>query len=242
MFFLVEKILKYLHVPAPALLNDPVIAQKISFVIHAPSALILILFFLRKWLFLLRNIVRCRFVIARLIFYVALANSITVCFYLLLSFICVSLEYFLPFGFAITGIILASLYWIPYEKNNSTMTWHIAIMLGIAQGVALLPGISRFAATYVIGRWMGLRAQRAFELSFAIQFPLIAAASVFGLFSVNHIMQITMSNPITLLIIVIASLIAWRLLELMYVLVIKNEIQWLSWYLLVPLMISLFFI
>ena len=51
-----------------------------------------------------------------------------------------------------------------------------AVILGVVQGIALLPGISRMAITYATARWLRFSPRLAFELSCAIQWPLIAAA------------------------------------------------------------------
>ena len=51
-----------------------------------------------------------------------------------------------------------------------------AVVVGIAQGLAVLPGLSRSAMTLSSLLWLGVRPQRAFELSFLMSIPAVAGA------------------------------------------------------------------
>lgn len=51
-----------------------------------------------------------------------------------------------------------------------------ALLVGIAQGVAVLPGVSRSAATIWALLWIGVRTDRAFELSFLLSLPAVLGA------------------------------------------------------------------
>src|SRR3989304_6768308 len=59
------------------------------------------------------------------------------------------------------------------ELNNQS-----AVMIGIAQGLAVLPGISRSGSTIVTGLLFGLKPKDAYDFSFLISLPAIAAAQV----------------------------------------------------------------
>lgn len=56
-----------------------------------------------------------------------------------------------------------------------------AAAIGVAQAVAIVPGISRSATTIAAGMWMGLRQDEAARLSFLAAIPAVAGAGVFGL-------------------------------------------------------------
>ncbi len=58
-----------------------------------------------------------------------------------------------------------------------------AIWVGIAQAVAIIPGISRSGSTVAVGVGLGLERQLAFRLSFLLSVPAIAGAMVFELIS-----------------------------------------------------------
>lgn len=53
-----------------------------------------------------------------------------------------------------------------------------SLLLGVAQGLAVLPGLSRSGATIAIALWLGVKPRRAFELSMLMSLPAIAGAIV----------------------------------------------------------------
>ena len=65
------------------------------------------------------------------------------------------------------------------------MSFLSGIVLGMVQGLALLPGISRFGSTFFAARWLGFSRSQAFEYSFLIQFPLLFAAIIKGFYFVD---------------------------------------------------------
>ncbi len=56
-----------------------------------------------------------------------------------------------------------------------------AVMIGIGQSLAVVPGVSRSAASIVAGMLVGLSKKDAVEFSFLLAVPTIAIASVFDL-------------------------------------------------------------
>ena len=56
--------------------------------------------------------------------------------------------------------------------------WTVALAIGVAQAVALVPGISRSGATVVAALWLGVEAEEAAAFSFLIAIPAIAGAAV----------------------------------------------------------------
>ena len=105
------------------------------------------------------------------------ADAVTVALYL---FKPESAPHYLPFGFFITIVALGSLYWCPV-RSAQPLRWDKALVIGLVQGIALLPGISRLASVFVATRWLGYNNRQAFEISWMIQVPLIAAAATKGL-------------------------------------------------------------
>lgn len=56
--------------------------------------------------------------------------------------------------------------------------WGAAVLIGIAQAFALVPGISRSGATVVAALWLGIEAREAAAFSFLMAVPAIAGAAV----------------------------------------------------------------
>ncbi len=80
----------------------------------------------------------------------------------------------------LTGLLLL----LVRERGARTLvqaTPRDAIAIGVAQAVAIVPGISRSATTIAAGMWMGLRKDEAARLSFLAAIPAVAGAGIFGL-------------------------------------------------------------
>lgn len=76
-----------------------------------------------------------------------------------------------------TGGILASSKWISPRKTKSKAPGLLgALLVGTAQGVAILPGISRSGATIVCGMAWGLSRELAARFSFLLSIPAIIGA------------------------------------------------------------------
>ena len=65
----------------------------------------------------------------------------------------------------------------PLEKMN----WLRALLIGLAQAIALIPGVSRSGATMTAGRATGLSREAVAKYSFMAALPIIAGAAVWGL-------------------------------------------------------------
>jgi undecaprenyl-diphosphatase len=79
------------------------------------------------------------------------------------------------FGFVVTACLLTSALWTkPGAAFSPSLSG--ALLLGVAQGLAVVPGVSRSGITIIAGLWLGLRAERAFELSVLMSMPVVAAA------------------------------------------------------------------
>lgn len=59
------------------------------------------------------------------------------------------------------------------------VTYAVAILIGMAQAVALIPGTSRSGITITIGLLLGLRRSEAVDFSFLLSIPIILAVSLY---------------------------------------------------------------
>lgn len=65
------------------------------------------------------------------------------------------------------------------RKTPKGTKWKDAVIIGIAQGIATLPGISRSGATICTGIFRGLRRDFVVKFSFIMSIPAILGATVF---------------------------------------------------------------
>jgi len=79
-----------------------------------------------------------------------------------------------------TGILLMLPRWFdrPGVGGGSEVGWFQAIIMGIGQAIAILPGISRSGSTIVLGMLCGVKPARAAEFSFLLAIPAILGALV----------------------------------------------------------------
>ncbi len=76
------------------------------------------------------------------------------------------------------GLLLASRWW---PGGSRRLTWRLALLIGLIQGIAVLPGISRSGVTIVMGLALGLDREAAARFSFLLSLPAIAGAAVLEL-------------------------------------------------------------
>jgi undecaprenyl-diphosphatase len=88
---------------------------------------------------------------------------------------------------ALTGVMLIAMGALLWAVDRTasrtraigTMTWRDAIIVGLAQMFAIVPGVSRSGSTITAGRALGLDREAAAVFSFLLSLPIITAAVVF---------------------------------------------------------------
>ena len=81
-------------------------------------------------------------------------------------------------GLLASALVLAS---TPFAGPGSVSSpgWVVALVVGGAQGCAVVPGLSRSGLTLAALVWMGVATERAFELSFLTSLPALAGIAIF---------------------------------------------------------------
>jgi undecaprenyl-diphosphatase len=67
------------------------------------------------------------------------------------------------------------------DRNIQKMTLRHAVMLGGAQAMALIPGVSRSGATISMGRFLGYEREAATRFAFLLAIPAVVGAGIFEL-------------------------------------------------------------
>ena len=94
-----------------------------------------------------------------------------------------------PIAYLVIGVslMLVALVMIAAEKlrlprrEEQDLRWSHALMVGVAQAVAVIPGISRSGATITAGMFAGLSRAAAARFSFLLMMPVMVAATAFSL-------------------------------------------------------------
>jgi undecaprenyl-diphosphatase len=66
--------------------------------------------------------------------------------------------------------------WRPQSKDLDVITWRDALLIGLAQACALIPGVSRSGATITMGRLLTFDRSSAARYSFLLSAPITGAA------------------------------------------------------------------
>jgi undecaprenyl-diphosphatase len=92
----------------------------------------------------------------------------------------------------ITG---AFIYFVDFAKERrKSITWVDALIMGVAQAIAIIPGISRSGATIFAGVFRGLNKKQVADFSFLLSIPAIAGAIVFEVVKHGLSDSISMTN------------------------------------------------
>jgi len=91
---------------------------------------------------------------------------------------------FIGFALIITGCILfvASRFIKEGNKTDKTMTMTDAILIGLAQAVAVLPGLSRSGTTISVGLARGLTGAFAVRFSLLLSIPAVLGATIVSIY------------------------------------------------------------
>ncbi len=93
-------------------------------------------------------------------------------------------------GFAVTtAFLLASKKNLPQPTNPTTK----AVLIGIMQGIAVLPGVSRSGTTISTALMLGMSTSEAFTFSFLAAIPAILGAQVVGLAKISALPPLPLS-------------------------------------------------
>lgn len=224
----------------------------VDFLLHGPMIIILLLFFFKTWWqiifqtpFVMKNFKSNQIFqsffwkkVIRIMTFGLIADGITICFWWLDILPQISLTV----GFAMTATLLYATRFFNNDLRPFDMSFAYAFWLGIGQSLSFLPGVSRFATTYAVGHFCGYSGRTSFAISFLIQFPLLIAAFIKGTVAMHKNLEF-MRNFFdfkVLFVILTASIVSYALLWCVDVIIKKNKLWQFSWYMLVPIVLTLF--
>ena len=94
------------------------------------------------------------------------------------------------------------------EQTGSELTWPISIILGAAQGLAIIPGLSRSGLTTSIMLFKNFTGEEAFRISFLMSIPASFAAA-FGMMIVDGFTP----DPLAALSALIAAIVGYLAID-----------------------------
>lgn len=130
---------------------------------------------------------------------------------------------------AVTGVIIA----VIDQRSTATreltaLTWRDAIWIGLAQTLALMPGVSRSGATMSAGRVLQFDRAAAARFSFLLSMPITLAAV--GI-KITDLLAISGSDVTAVVIgIVTSALVGWLVIDLMLQWIRQIGFGWFAYY------------
>ena len=210
---------QWFHFQEPALLFDTFL--------HIATLLAILLFFgkrlltfsIREWFYV--GIATIPAVIAALLF----GDQIEALF---------ANDQWLGWELIATGLInFYTDYRLNHVSNSSLfkpINWWQSFMVGIAQAIAIIPGISRSGSTVAGAVSFGLSREKAFDFSFLVAIPALLGAAIlqgkkiaeFGIGQVDYLVWFWGG---------LAALITgWLSLKLLKWMMLKAKFEWFGWY------------
>lgn len=142
--------------------------------------------------------------------------------------------------FLITGTFLfATKYIKASDRGLAEMTFRDALIIGVIQGLAITPGISRSGSTIAIALFLGLRRDLAAKFSFLLSIPAILGAFIFKLDELTVSEASLSSLGIGFVVSAISGLIA---LKILLKLVNSGDFSKFSYYLWIIAILAIFFL
>lgn len=96
------------------------------------------------------------------------------------------------------GVVLICVDSLFKNKPEKALTDKSSILIGFIQSIAMIPGVSRSAATIVGGQFCGLKREHAAEFSFILAIPTLGAAAAYKLWKIRHILDASQSTSLIL--------------------------------------------
>ena len=84
------------------------------------------------------------------------------------------------------------------NKPHRELTTKSSLLIGLFQSVAMIPGVSRSAATIIGGQIFGLSRQKAAEFSFILAIPTLGAATLYKLWKIRHVLESSHATDLAL--------------------------------------------
>lgn len=137
---------------------------------------------------------------------------------------------FLWIGFLITAVMLLITEYVgkKYSKDRP-LGWQVSLIMGAAQAVAVVPGISRSGATISGGVYAGAKRETVAKFSFLMSIPVILGSGLVEVIKVQDWNAIPISCVIAGM--VAAAVSGFLAIKLMLKLIQKCNYKWFSLYL-----------
>ena len=96
---------------------------------------------------------------------------------------------------------------IVLDKSIKNIDWKKATLIGLAQSLAVIPGVSRAGSVIIVMMFMGYQREEAATYSFLLAVPTILVASAYDLYKMRDVITTSSNNLLILMVGFLASFI-----------------------------------
>ena len=128
------------------------------------------------------------------------------------------------------------------ETKSETLNWKQAILVGLAQGIAVLPGFSRSGWTIATGLFAGLNRETAARYSFLLSIPIILGASmVYPLIKIDVAEAVTYNWTSIIIGTIVSAIVGYLCIKYFMKFITKFSINIFGYYCVIMGMVALIF-
>ena len=131
-----------------------------------------------------------------------------------------------------SAVIAAAEYFGRQTRDVEQLTWRDSVVVGLAQCLALLPGVSRSGATISAGLFLGLDRELAARFGFLLAIPAVFASGLFSLPDAFHPVGegMSASGPQLLVATVIAFVVGFAAVAWFLRFLVRHSMYWFVGY------------
>ncbi|MBE6940125.1 MAG: undecaprenyl-diphosphate phosphatase [Ruminococcaceae bacterium] len=116
------------------------------------------------------------------------------------------------------------------HKTDRTATWKDALIVGVCQAIATVPGISRSGMTITAGCFVGYERKFAVRFSFIMSIPAILGANILSIFDALEAGIIWAEVPMYLVGVVTAAVVGYLCIRLLKMIADKGKFGFFAYY------------
>lgn len=120
--------------------------------------------------------------------------------------------------------------WSTQERSLEQIGWRQALLIGIAQAVAVVPGVSRSGATIALARVLKFSRETAARFSFLMSAPILAGAGAKKLFELRHASLTSTQQWDFLIGVVVAAIVGWFAIRVLLRYISRHSYSIFAWY------------
>ena len=133
-------------------------------------------------------------------------------------------------AFILCGVILYSTK-VKKKKEINNINYYTSLAMGVAQGLAIIPGISRSGTTIAVAILLGVKREKAFTFSFLLSIPAILGALGFTIQEqLNELIATKLDWSIIFVGVVTTILVGFFVLKFFKTILIRKKVYLFAFY------------